>query len=469
MKSIQIIIFALLTSITFAQEVFNGLLLFTPVTPAQSTDFYSTYLMQNEETIINEWRHLTRPSSIAYLLPDSTLLYPTTIDGRPNGGKIIRYDWHGNILWQYQFTDSPYAFHHDIEPLPNGNILLLAWEIISMNEAINHGRVDINSDMWPEVIIEIQPQPNNNAEVVWRWHAWDHLIQDINPELPNYGELHDNPHRLNINMGSLGGGHQNNNGNGEWFHANSIHYNDLLDQIVISSRHLNELFIIDHSTTTEEAASSSGGNSGKGGDILYRWGNPENYGIANNGYALNAQHSVNWIDYSYMGGGNLILFNNIAGFEFSEVIEIELPINEENNYNYNMPYLPAQPFWQFNENEGFYCTTQSGAFRLPNGNTIVTVQFPPRIFEVTYDGNIVWDYYYDNQDAKIPRAQKYSIDYLESSLMGDLNNDGILNILDIVILVNLILNNDHMLGADLNNDAAISVLDVVHLVNLILA
>ncbi len=468
MNYVRIMIFTLLIAATFAQEVFDGLLLFTPVTPAQSTEYYSTFLMQNDESIINEWRHPTRPSSIAYLLPDSTLLYPTTLNGRPGGGKIIRYDWYGNILWEYQFTNSPYSFHHDIEPLPNGNILLLAWEIIPIYEAISLGRTDINSDMWPEVIIEIEPLPNNNAQIVWQWHAWDHLIQNVNPELPNYGELHENPQRLNINMGALGGGHQNNNENGEWFHANSIHYNELLDQIVISSRHLNELYIIDHSTSTEEAASSIGGNSGKGGDILYRWGNPENYGIDNVGYTLNAQHSVNWIEYNYMGGGNLIIFNNIAGFNYSEVIEIELPINEENNYYYDLPYLPLEPLWQFNENEGFYCNTQSGAFRLPNGNTIVTVQFPPRIFEVTYDGNIIWDYYYENQDAKIPRAQKYSFEYLTGSQLGDLNYDGVLNILDIVIGVAIILESNFNINFDMNHDNILNVLDVVILVNMIL-
>ena len=50
-----------------------------------------------------------------------------------------------------------------------------------------------------------------------------------------------------------------------------------LDQIVLSNHNLSEIWIIDHSTTTLEAASHSGGNSGKGGDLLYRWGNPQAY------------------------------------------------------------------------------------------------------------------------------------------------------------------------------------------------
>ena len=57
-------------------------------------------------------------------------------------------------------------------------------------------------------------------------------------------------------------------------HCNGLDYNSALDQIALSCRGMNEVYIIDHSTTTEEAVGHTGGNAGKGGDILYRWGNP---------------------------------------------------------------------------------------------------------------------------------------------------------------------------------------------------
>ena len=58
---------------------------------------------------------------------------------------------------------------------------------------------------------------------------------------------------------------------------------------------------------------------------------------------------------------------------------------------------------------------------------------------------------------------------LGSSLIGDINTDGLVNILDVVLLVNLVLSGEYNASADLNNDIIINVLDVVLLVNFILS
>ena len=60
----------------------------------------------------------------------------------------------------------------------------------------------------------------------------------------------------------------------DWLHTNGIDYNAEYDLIVLSVPRMNELWVIDHSTTTEEALGSTGGRWGKGGDLLWRWGNP---------------------------------------------------------------------------------------------------------------------------------------------------------------------------------------------------
>ena len=48
-------------------------------------------------------------------------------------------------------------------------------------------------EMWSEVILELQPIDYNNTEIVWEWHFWDHLVQDTNMNLDNYGQINENP------------------------------------------------------------------------------------------------------------------------------------------------------------------------------------------------------------------------------------------------------------------------------------
>ena len=97
---------------------------------------------------------------------------------------------------------------------------------------------------------------------------------------------------------------------------------------------------------------------------------------------------------------------------------------------------------------------QGGAFRLPNGNTLITQCHTAKILEVDMDGHELWEYQYDESASPwIARAQKYSPDYLMNLTLGDLNEDGNLNILDVVILVNLILSGDNSNSSgDLNQD-----------------
>ncbi len=52
---------------------------------------------------------------------------------------------------------------------------------------------------------------------------------------------------------------------------------------------------------------------------------------------------------------------------------------------------------------------------------------------------------------------------------GDINNDGNINILDVVSLINFVLSNDYSSVADLNSDNVLNILDIVLLVNVILS
>ena len=452
---------------TLSSDSFEGLTLITSIGGGTDELKYS-HLIDNDQNIINSWTHDTPVSSTAYLMPDSILYVPCKINqGGPQtpAGRFKKVDWDGNIIWDYTLPQDICVPHHDIAVLPNGNILSICSETKTQQEAEAFGILNINGSMTLDMIVEIRPEDNNQASIVWEWHFWDHLIQDINPSLDNYGSLSDNPQLLDINCpGSLNGGNQ---GISDWNHCNSVSYNSILDQIVISSRHMDEFFVIDHSTTSIEAAGHSGGDSGKGGDFLYRWGNPQNYNRGNNSdKILDAQHGVDWIPAGYPGEGNLILFNNNHSNNNSAVLEIIPPINELGLYDINDtdPFGPNMYYWIYQEN--FYSNTQSGAFRLPNGNTIITSTAEESVFEVDELGNVQWIY---SGDLRTARAIKYPLDYLSGNvLQGDLNNDNNLDILDAVLMINMILGSEYISNADLNNDEIIDILDIVLLINIIL-
>ena len=329
--------------------------------------------------------------------------------------------------------------------------------------------------MWAEAVLEIEPVGSNDANIVWEWHIWDHLVQDVDPELPNYGVVSDHPELQDVNYGAVGSNGGPGGSNADWKHFNAIAYNEELDQIALSSRHHDEIYIIDHSTTTEEASGHTGGNSGMGGDYLYRWGNPQSYGRGNNSnHLLGDQHSVNWIPEGYPGAGNLILFNNNDNGNNSAVLEIETPINDSGTYDImdGDPFEPESPVWSYSDN--FHTQMQGGAFRLPNGNTLSTDCDDAHMFEVTSDGNVVWDFDYGGGQTMIARAQKYAMDYLGPGfpeyVPGDVNFDSAINIQDILMILDMDFGYgyDETPAADYNGDGLVNTSDWITLVQFIL-
>ena len=477
MLKTSLFLFAWLNMSLFA-DAYEGNVLFTPL--ASSYENATTYLMNNDEEILQSWNHEQGPASMPYLLTDGSIIYPyrvpfPSMEAGGVGGGIQCQSWNGELLWEHEFANETYQHHHDVEPLPNGNVLLIVWEKKTAQEAYDMGREVIDNplnQMWSFAILELNPITGN---IDWEWHIWDHLIQDVDPELPNFGIISEHPELFDINCGDVGnnaGGPQG--ANGDWMHINAIDHNPHLDQIAISSRLQDEIFIIDHSTTTEEAASHSGGNSGMGGDFLYRWGNPQNYGRGTEeDKILNDQHGINWIDVDFPGGGNLLIYNNLhfMGEEnHSAVLEIIPPLDDNGNYSISngMPHGPEEIEWLYGGD--IQTPMQGGAFRLPNGNTIITQTHESRMVEIDMDGNHVWEYQHEVEfgNCWIARAQKYAPDYLNMNPLGDMNEDGSLNVLDIVILANLILNDEFDFSGDLNQDDMLNVLDIVLLVGVIL-
>jgi hypothetical protein len=366
-----------------------------------------SYLMAPDYTILKTWHGASPPAAFAYLLEDGSLLRPcgdtsATWGSGGAGGRIQRINASDVVVWDYLFSDSLRLQHHDVEHMPDGNVLLIAWERKSQAEALAAGRQGLAGEMWPTMIAELEPVAATGAIIVWEWHLWDHLIQDVDPAKDNYGVIADHPELVDINHGNVGP---------SWDHANAIDYNPQLDQILYSARSMNEVYVIDHSTTTAEAAGHTGGNSGKGGDILYRWGNPQVYdrGDVSDQYYYGV-HGANWIDPGLPGAGNILTFNNGnrpgSANDYSSVEEIIPPVDVLGNYAMNpgQPFGPAAPVWAYQDPPGFYSQNKAGAFRLPNGNTLITEANDNNIFEVNVAGVTVWQY---STPGEVHRAPPY--------------------------------------------------------------
>ena len=479
-KFIVYILFIFLLPSALFGEGFPGLVLFSQ---SQGQGPSKTVLLNNLEQKVKIWNHEESAIGVPHLNTDGSIILQLKSSDHyfgnthgPVGGVFKKLDYNGDIKWSFDFYNENYHPHHDFEILPNGNILTIGWEKKSFSEGINAGRVNIENEIWPLVIHEIRPPFNRDIEIIWKWHLWDHLIQDQDSTLNNYGIIKNHPELININIGEFTSLRE-----GDWLHTNAIAYNEQLDQIIISSRHLSEIFIIDHSTTIEQASEHTGGNSNKGGDILYRWGNPINYGRGTiDDQKLNAQHGAHWIPQYFPGSGNIIMFNNNPSdatgtnnqFGNSSVVELVPPIDVGGNYiiSDSLAFGPIDYEWEYGGDNTFFSHFQSGAYRLLNGNTIITSTQEKNIFEIDSLGNKVWEYdleLSDIQPGYTARAKKYGINYLDN-IMGDIYIDNQIDIYDFLMALEIFILDEYLQKIDFNNDSQIDQTDIDYMIGRIL-
>ncbi len=379
-------------------EIYN---LFTPLKSRK------TYLMDMNKEIVHTWESNYTPGNSVYLKEDGSILRTGRLSNNDNkmysiggsGGIVELIDWNGNVTWSFEYADDNVLLHHDIEELPNGNILMIAWETMSKEDAIRKGRDESlikDGKLYLDHIIEVKPLGFDGGEIVWEWHLSDHLIQDYDESKDNYGDIDKNIELVDfnyVNSKSL------NAGGADWTHINSIDYNEELDQILLSVHGFSEIWIIDHSTTTKEAASHEGGNQNKGGDILFRWGNPSAY---DEGYSFDqvffGQHDAKWLDSEE--DYSILVFNNGIGKDkrsssYSTVDEISIPYsNGSYESNTRNQYLPDDITWTYKADTPteFYSENISGAQRLASGNTLICSGANGKVFEVNAKGDIVWEF-----------------------------------------------------------------------------
>lgn len=406
-----------LVSISFGPlppPVSNGYTLFAPIVDT------SEYLIDDTGTVVHSWAGTAAHGMAVELTADGHLWRQVKTDN-PDfqiggaGGRLEEVDWNGSVIWSYELSTTTQCTHHDFEVMPNGHVLLTVWNKIAPQQAISAGRNPLNvgpEGIYVDSIVEIDPAAAE-TKIIWQWNVMDHLVQDFDSMQSNYGDPSAHPELINYNYASTPGD--------DWTHINSVNYNPELDQIVISAHGLSELWVIDHSTTTEEAAGHSGGRIKRGGDLLYRWGNPAAYDV---GLAadrkLFAQHDVHWIKPGLTGAGDLLIFNNRAGAaegrQYSTVVEVTPPLNPDGSYMITGDvYGPAAPTWQYiaDPPEGFFSLNISSAQRLPDGNTLICSGQNGLFFEVTPPGEIVWQYKnpFPNSGSVVFRATRYPVDY----------------------------------------------------------
>lgn len=388
MNAVTLFILALCTVVsTFSQTV--GVMVhdsartqpgYTLFTPTFNT---TTFLIDNNGQLLHSWPSVYASGLATMLMNDGAILRAgknlPTPNGAIGGGVVEIIEWDGTVRWKFERKAFIGTRHHDLELMPNGNVLLTEFYVISKDSARALGRIDTSTtrdtSFFLERLIEVRPIGKDSGEIVWQWNLVDHLIQDVAPEKKNYGVIADHPELLDIN-GSRG--------YPDWLHVNSVRYNAERDEVLLSVRNTCEIMVIQRST----------------GRIVYRWGNPKVYGRGTTAdQKLFDQHDARWIEAGVPGAGNITIFNNGVrrpNATYSTLDEIIPSLDANGNYALaeGKAFGPDTLVWQYKApaSDKYFSQVMGGWTRQPNGNALSCLSDPGKFFEVTNDGTVVWMY-----------------------------------------------------------------------------
>ena len=324
---------------------YDGYTLYTPQNPFPEVSA-AVVLIDMDGNIVHTWEHPINRIGYAEPLDNGNILaFGYDPEQRAFPTILSEIDWDGNVVWEVSYDMLTERWiHHDFERLANGNTLILC----SKQATIPSISPD---EIYDDHIIEVNPA----GDIIWSWYTSDH-----------YDELGFTPESKQMISDHAG----------DWSHSNtvsSIPANSLGDSrfaegnLIVSQRHTNIIFIIDKNT----------------GDIVWKVGPDDNLTIG--------QHDTKMIEQGLAGAGNMIVFDNggIAGYPeqarlYSRVVEID-PLTKAivRQYDASTSGLEKYTFLS-----GFI----SGAQRLPNGNTFICEGETGRLFEITPNGKITWEY-----------------------------------------------------------------------------
>ncbi|MCH1582987.1 MAG: aryl-sulfate sulfotransferase [Flavobacteriales bacterium] len=342
-----------------------------------------------------------RPGNTAYLQPNGDIIMTSrpaavgddAIWAGGGGATIERRSWDNDVLWSFTANNDSLRLHHDFTVTPEGNVIAICWEVIDSLECIANGRnpeLLQGGELWSDKVIELEPDGNGGAEVVWEWRVWDHLVQDFDSTKANYGVVADNQQLIDVNYGTVL------NQPRDWHHMNAIDYfpyYDTAGQIIMSVPTYDEVWVIWHDYQFSD-------------DLIWRWGNPAAYQRGDStDQKLFYQHDIHWGNGLGVNPGNpdftkFFVFNNrvpnadTTGTH-SEVAVIS-PIFDEydGGYEFNPGtgrWGPEDFQWTYTQ-PGLSSTGLSSFQRLGNGGNLICNGRTGELFEITEGGELAWEY-----------------------------------------------------------------------------
>jgi len=310
----------------------------------------SSHLVEEDGTEVRSWRH--SPCDVwgnSILLPNGDVL-AVHHDPHPEGSqteeagarRLLKLNWEGELQWTRKLPT-----HHDVDVMPSGNIATLTYQ---------HRRI-------PEI------------------HATDrvrdHYLAELNPE----GELLEETSITDLMLASpdvvkiLPVKVRDRDGSREidLVHTNSLEFlrepelaaqNPLYapSNVLICVRHQNLVMIVDWNTKK----------------VIWAWGQNE----------ISGPH-----DATLLENGNVLLFDNGLSRKWSRILEVN-PRTDEIVWEYKAK----------NPRE-FFTVTRGATQRVENGNTLITYSRKGSIFEVTPEGDTVWEYVNERKADGKPRSR----------------------------------------------------------------
>ena len=365
------------TTIYKPEKCYNGYTLFAfPVRGKPGT-----LLIDMNGRIVKTWQVINSSHPMSGWTPRVRLLengHVVILRGKmiSKDGGIQEYDWDGKITWEYCPPSGYLGPHHDFFRENNGNTLLICREEVPeeyRKKAKDPERRDI---LYSDIILEVTP----DKKILWEWHEYEYLDINLCNLIVARSDWYAGP---------------NNNTITDWTHTNTVRVlpqNKWYDEederfkpgnVLLTLRQLDLVLIVDKDTK----------------EIVWTYTGDYKGG-------LSGPHDAYMIEKGYPGEGNILIFDNGMS-PYKDLTHVGCSFVLEVNP------LSKKLVWKYEDRERFHSNYTSSVQRLPNGNTLINETAGIRIFEITPEGEIVWEYVYPKgvyTKGAATRAYRYPYD-----------------------------------------------------------